>query len=289
MRVHSLARHRRESEGGYMLVAVIFLLAAFTLSLSVAVPAISKQIQLDRERETIKRGKQYQRAIQLYYRKFHAYPPTIDSLVKTNNIRFLRKRYADPKTGKDDWQIILFGQNKAPTAMGFFGQPLSGVGPTGASTLAGTGPSGANETPSNSASGSGSGTALNIEASSMFNSSNAAGNSGSPGFAPNAASGQSSFSGPGLNSIHQTFGWAGIIGVSPGSSMESIMVYKKKDRYDQWEFTYDPANDVALMNNSTMVNQPTGASVVGMGSGAYGTGPLAAPNSSPAGTNTPQE
>ena len=68
----------------------------------------------------------------------HAYPPSIDALVQTNNIRFLRKKYVDPMTGKDDWKPILFGQNKAPTAMGFFGQPLAGT------TIAGTGPGGGN-------------------------------------------------------------------------------------------------------------------------------------------------
>src|SRR5580704_6220740 len=86
------------------------------------------------------RGKQYTRAIQLYYRKFNAYPPNIDALVKTNNIRFLRKRYIDPVTGKDDWKPILFGQNKAPLALGFFGDPLAG----GATPIAGTGPGGGN-------------------------------------------------------------------------------------------------------------------------------------------------
>jgi type II secretory pathway pseudopilin PulG len=133
-------RRPKPTEEGYILIWVIFLIAAFTLALSVAVPRIAKEIQLDREHETMQRGKQYARAIQLYYRKFHAYPPSLDALVKTNEIRFLRKKYVDPITGKDDWKPIHFGQNKAPTAMGFFGQPLAGS----ASTIAGTGPSGGN-------------------------------------------------------------------------------------------------------------------------------------------------
>jgi hypothetical protein len=38
----------------------------------------------------------------------------------------------------------------------------------------------------------------------------------------------------------QTFGGAGIIGFSPGSPKQSILVYKKKNHYNEWEFTYDP-------------------------------------------------
>ena len=113
------------------------------ISLSVAAPKIARSIQRDRDLETFHRGMQYRRAIQLYYRKFHAYPPNVEALVNTNDIRFLRKKYKDPITGQDDWKPIAFGQNKTPTAMGFFGQPLAG----NASTLAGIGPGGAGGLP----------------------------------------------------------------------------------------------------------------------------------------------
>jgi type II secretory pathway pseudopilin PulG len=133
-----IRRQPKPSEEGYILVAVIFMLALLMIAMAVAAPVIKKEIQRDRDLETMERGKQYARAIKLYYKKFNAYPPNVDALVKTNEIRFLRKRYTDPITGKDDWKPIRFGQNKVPTAMGFFGQPLGG------STLAGTGPSGGN-------------------------------------------------------------------------------------------------------------------------------------------------
>ncbi len=89
----------------------IFVMALLVLTLSIAVPQVTKELRRDREVETMERGKQYARAIRLYYRKFGSYPPSTDALVKTNNIRFLRKKYADPLTGKDDWKTIAFGQN----------------------------------------------------------------------------------------------------------------------------------------------------------------------------------
>ena len=44
---------------------------------------------------------QYSRAVEKYYKKFGRYPSRIEELENTNNIRFLRKRYKDPITGKD--------------------------------------------------------------------------------------------------------------------------------------------------------------------------------------------
>src|SRR3984957_5893497 len=131
------------SEQGYVMLIAIFFIALLVISLAVAAPKIARSIQRDRDLETFHRGLQYRRAIQLYYRKFHAYPPNVEALVNTNDIRFLRKKYKDPITGQEDWKPIAFGQNKTPTAMGFFGQPLAG----NASTLAGIGPGGAGGLP----------------------------------------------------------------------------------------------------------------------------------------------
>ena len=78
-------------EQGYILLAAIFFLTLLVLSLAVAAPRVAKSIQRDRELETFHRGMQYRRAIQLYYRKFHAYPPNVEALVNTNDIRFLRQ------------------------------------------------------------------------------------------------------------------------------------------------------------------------------------------------------
>ena len=49
---------------------------------------------------------EYQRAIQLYVAQFKAYPANLDDLEKADNKRFLRRKFKDPFTGKDDWRFI---------------------------------------------------------------------------------------------------------------------------------------------------------------------------------------
>jgi type II secretory pathway pseudopilin PulG len=241
----------RPSEEGYILVAVIFMLALVIIALAVAAPRVAKDIQRDRELETMHRGKQYIRAIQLYYRKFNAYPPNVDALVKTNEIRFLRKKYVDPTSGKDEWKPIHFGQNKAPTAMGFFGQPLAG------STLAGIGPGGGNgvngASPAGGAFMGGAGATGSAGVTGGTDNSggatSAAGQTGAPGTA--GATGTDTGGTSGATSTFgtggQTFGGLGIIGFSPISPKASILVYKKKDHYNEWEFVYDPAVEKMMM------------------------------------------
>ena len=268
------SRRPQPSEEGYILIWVIFLLAIFTIALSVAVPRMAKEIQLDRERETMERGKQYSRAIQLYYRKFHAYPPNADALVKTTEIRFLRKKYIDPMTGKDDWKPILFGQNKVPTAMGFFGQPLPGS----ASSIAGVGPSGGNGIGGASSFGGSS-----TGSSSLFAPSTSGTNPSTtptaPGTTPGAtgtagagASGTSGTSGSDTGLTGQSFGGAGIIGFEPASPKSAILIYKKKTHYNEWEFVYDPLSEMKTVSGNTgNIGQPasnTSTPIGGSGTGA---------------------
>ena len=219
-------RGKRPAEEGYILVVVIFMLAILVIAMAVAAPKVARAIQRDREVETMHRGKQYIRAIRLYYHAFGAYPTNIDALVKTNQIRFLRKRYTDPITGKDDWKPIFFGQNKAPLAMGFFGQPLGQVG----STVAGATPAASAFGPASSLSGSDS-AATPADTSSTAG---AAGGTGSPG---------DSSSSSGTNLTGQTFGGGAIIGFSPASPKQSILVYKTKKHYNEWEFVYSPLTE----------------------------------------------
>src|SRR5215467_8234095 len=94
-----MKKHRKEA--GFSLAALIFFAAAASILAAAAVPAYQMQAKREREKELIFRGQEYTRAIQKYQRKFGAYPSSLDQLVQTNNLRFLRKAYKDPITGKD--------------------------------------------------------------------------------------------------------------------------------------------------------------------------------------------
>ncbi len=120
---------RRKAEQGYLLLGLLFLIAIMMIGMAIAAPMIGKEIQREKEAETIHRGDQYKRAIQLYYRKFGAYPTSIDQLKETNKIRFLRQEYIDPMTGKKDWKLLHYGEVPM-VAMGFFGKPLMNAGGT---------------------------------------------------------------------------------------------------------------------------------------------------------------
>jgi hypothetical protein len=243
---------------------------------------------------------QYRRAVQLYYRKFHAYPPNVDALVKTNEIRFLRKKYVDAITNKVDWKPVLFGQNKAPVAMGFFGEPLAG----GATSIAGIGPSGGNGL-GGSGGGAimpggmgflGGGTSSSGSTSTPTDNSGAGSGSTNPtsttpsGTAPGGGTGSSTGSDQSGQGGGQTFGGGGIIGFSPISPRKSILIYKKKDHYNEWEFTYDPISEMKTMSggNAGGNGQPGGNPTTPGGGNVFGS-QQNNPNSSPGpGSNTPQ-
>lgn len=266
----SPTRRAKPSEEGYILVIVMFMLALLIISMAVALPKIAADIQRDRELETFHRGMQYRRAVQLYYKKFNRYPPNIDALVKTNEIRFLRKKYIDPTTGKDDWKPILFGQQKTPLAMGFFGQPLggfgtfgltgAGVGPAGGNGIAGANPTVGGFGSTNPTTNPTTGTDTSTTGTNTTGTTDANGNQTDPNAGPGQIAGANPVPG-------QAFGGAGIVGFSPASPKQSILVYKKKNHYNEWEFTYSPLSDQGTLginpNNGIQPSQP--------GAGAPGT------------------
>src|SRR5947209_456811 len=112
-------RHTRSnSEAGYMLLAVMLLLTLMLVALSVEVPRISQQIRRSKEEELVHRAEQYKMAIKRFVRKNGRYPASIEQLENTNQVRYLRKRYKDPITGKDEWRLLHVGEVQLNAANG---------------------------------------------------------------------------------------------------------------------------------------------------------------------------
>src|SRR5580692_11511607 len=116
---------RRRSEGGYILITLILFVALIAIAAIVLAPALAFQIKRDREEELIHRGVQYSRAMKHFVKKFGRYPTRIEELEKTNQVRFLRKRFKDPITGKD-FKILRMGDVQMS-----FGAGLAGAVPAG--------------------------------------------------------------------------------------------------------------------------------------------------------------
>ncbi|MBY0505787.1 MAG: hypothetical protein K2X03_17865 [Bryobacteraceae bacterium] len=100
---------RRQGERGFALLFVFVMAAAISIGLYMELPRAVFEAQRAKEETLFDRGEQYKTGIKRYYTKFQRYPNTIEELEQTNGTRYLRRRYKDPFTGKDDWKILKFG------------------------------------------------------------------------------------------------------------------------------------------------------------------------------------
>ncbi|MBI2688857.1 MAG: hypothetical protein HYX27_21345 [Acidobacteria bacterium] len=96
----------RQSERGYALIFVFVMSAMMAMMLYTEMPRLSLEMQRNREELLIARGEEYVRAIKVFMRKNKKRPQTIEELESLNGVRFLRRRYVDPMTGKDEWRLI---------------------------------------------------------------------------------------------------------------------------------------------------------------------------------------
>jgi len=281
MRARNTFRKTRRGERGYILITLMLTVTLLAISFAIAAPQLAFVLKRDREEEMIHRGVQYSRAIQHYYKKFGRYPTRIEDLQNTNNIRFLRRKYKDPITGKD-FRLLHYGE--VPTGMGGLGLAaglaaaagqggrggLGGVGmnaaqmqsvaaQAGMAAMAtamsgnmgggmGPGGMGGGMTP-----GMGPGTGSGSSFGSSQSSSDSSGgeSSGSAGGGSNtnglissggATASQQKPGGFGSGS-GQVFGGGPIIGVASVSKDESIREFANKNHYNDWNFIYDPSMD----------------------------------------------
>jgi type II secretory pathway pseudopilin PulG len=244
-----MASNKSRNQKGYILLSVMLLMILMLIALTIELPRISQQIKRDKEEELIHRAGEYTRAIRKFYRKFGRYPLSIEQLENTNNMRFLRKRFKDPMTGKDDWRIIHQGEAilKIPGSGaavnvngqqggGSFGAPIAGTNPGSNSTQ----PAGGTQ---NSQSPGGTST-------DSPGNSNSTASSGSTG---------SAFGNP-------QPGGGPMIGVASSKKAVSIKIINEKDHYNEWEFVYDPRlEQQQLGGGMNTPNNPNAGSVVGSG------------------------
>jgi len=116
---------RRRSERGYILITLILFVALVAITALVLAPLFTFQAKRDREEELIHRGTQYSRAMKHFVKKFGRYPTRIEELENTNQVRFLRRRYKDPITGKD-FKLLHMGDVQLS-----FGGGIPGASPAG--------------------------------------------------------------------------------------------------------------------------------------------------------------
>jgi len=287
--------NKPSGDEGFMLLTALVMVFLVLLVLSVAAPTMAKAIQHDRELESQHRAEQYVRAVRIFYLKFKRYPSSIEQLEKTNNQRFLRQRYVDPLTGKDDWRLIHVGENQT-TVKGFFGDDLPGL-PTGlgsaagmASTTGGAGASafnnsGAGSPGGSSAFGGSSGLGGN-SAGSAFGGSSTPGQSGTSSF---GQTGTGTSTGTGTGTTGSTSGTNGIasqdatsftgsggapiIGIGSAKSGEAMLVVNEQTTYETWEFLYDPRIEQLYAKSTLLggISSGSGTSGFGTNSGTTGT------------------
>jgi len=244
-------------------------------------PNILNQGRREREAEMVWRGKQYVRAIKMYYRKTGKFPTSLDDLTKPKigNIRFMRQAYKDPMNGKDgEWRLIyvgpagqLIGSLKPRRALQLTG--LGGFQNMTAPNIGGSGVPGAQQP-----FGQGLGQAFGQAANQVM------GNNA--GITPGGMQTQNQLDGvstdgaePGglnatgspdadaasnealLNSDPPKVMGGNIIGVGSRINQRSLMVYDKAKNYRQFEFIWDPSKDVMVVGStppagSTPLGQP---------------------------------
>jgi hypothetical protein len=292
---------RRES--GYALMLAVFLTALLLLSTIIAAPSIRTERQREKEQEMIWRGKQYVRAIKLYYRKNGKFPTSLEDLTKPKmgSLRYLRQAYKDPMNKEDGtWRLIyvgpagqLIGSLKPPQTLQLPGAAGTQPG-TPASALGGFGTQqGANPAPPGQP-------VTTVQAGAQP----AGATPGAPGNAPDSSSAAAG-SPQDVASIaaadSPTIVGGNIIGVGSKINKSSIIIYEKGKNYRLFEFVWDPSKDAMALGGQPGLqvgtpNAPGQGPGQGLGQGFGGQGnfgaqpgnnPMPQPNIPPLAPTTP--
>ena len=268
-------RATRRGEDGYILLALLLIVALMIIAAAVILPSITFQIRRDREEELVHRGVQYSRAIRAYYKKFGRYPTKIEDLESSNNLRFLRKRYKDPMTGKD-FKLLHYGEVQM-TLGGLGGGTIPGASPIGSPTTpnGSAGPGGLGQTSSfggNTFGGNGT-SGINSNSPTQANGTNpTSGTDATSSSTPVSNAPGTSTSDTGSSST-QVLGGGPIVGVvsnakcppRPVDECEGYREFNHKKKYSEWQFFYDPGVD-----RGGLIMTPNQPPLLGMGQGIQG-------------------
>src|SRR5215470_387571 len=96
---------------GYAFVVLMIAMTVMLIALAAVLPSVYHESQREKEEELIFRGNEYARAIYLFQRQFQRYPKSVDELIRTNNLRFLRHAYKDPMSLNGKWRFIHVAAN----------------------------------------------------------------------------------------------------------------------------------------------------------------------------------
>jgi type II secretory pathway pseudopilin PulG len=98
------------SQRGFTYLGVMVIVAIMGAGLAAFGTIYSHTAQRDKEAELLFIGEQFRDAIGSYYRKGGLYPKKLDDLVEDKRypmpVRYLRRIYADPMTGKAEWGLV---------------------------------------------------------------------------------------------------------------------------------------------------------------------------------------
>jgi len=257
-----------KNEQGYILLAVMLLMTLMLIALTLELQRISQQIKRSKEEELVHRGEQYKMAIKRFVRKNGRYPASLEQLDNTNQIRYLRKHYKDPMTGKDEWRILHVGEVQLNAANG----QLQAAGGGGNNLFASPGSLGTNNGPGST------GNTGTTGATGSTGTGSSIGGTGTNSHGPTVS--LSSNSGPGSSPFggsNAQFGGAGIMGVTSTSKEKSIKELNGKDHYNEWLFVYDPRLDATrpgvVPGNPGVPGGPVGPGIGGPGGIGGNNGP----------------
>jgi type II secretory pathway pseudopilin PulG len=284
-------RHRPD-EGGYVLLCLLLVVSLMAIFALAAATKIDFEIKRDQEQEMIHRGVQYSRAIRGYFKKWGRYPARLEDLENTNNLRYLRKRYKDPITGKD-FRLLHYGEPGLTLAGAIGGGAIPGATPAGSAGLGGSAQSGSAFGGSGSSSSAFGNSGLGgsgVNSSGVFSQSSGLGGNSNSGFGANStnASGSNGTStgqitvpdgsqisstsqdssstktsangATDLSSSTQLVTSGPIVGVASTSKKPTIREFNKKRKYNEWQFIYDPGTD-----RGGLIKTPNQPSLPGFG------------------------